>query len=195
LSGCPTTPRRTFSQANSDLSGCLGAPCKTVGLAYPGSNPGPATTSCDVLELAKLSSRPILPRAAGCGSGCPYAARCAQYVPNLARCRSASSARPWHVLVLARHGGFLDAPLGFVLLPGDALRECLPREPAGQMRESGESSTGHNRETAGRANDYPRHQGLQPGTASPSGGCIEGAANRAGLTAGPRSASCRLDAA
>jgi hypothetical protein len=34
-------------------------------------------------------------------------------------------------------------------------RERLPREPAGQMRESGENSTGHNRETTDRANDYP----------------------------------------
>ena len=39
------------------------------------------------------------------------------------------------------------------------------------------------------------HQGPQPGPASPSGGCIEGEANRACLTAGPGSASCRLDAA
>jgi hypothetical protein len=44
------------------------------------------------------------------------------------------------------------------------------------------------------AADRP-HQGPQPSTTSPSGGCIEGEANRAGLTAGPGSASCRLDAA
>jgi hypothetical protein len=44
------------------------------------------------------------------------------------------------------------------------------------------------------AADRP-HPGPQPGTASPPGGCIEGEANRAGLTAGPGSASCRLDAA
>jgi len=40
-----TTLRRTFSQVNGDLSGCPGAPCKTVGLAYDGSNPSPTTTS------------------------------------------------------------------------------------------------------------------------------------------------------
>jgi hypothetical protein len=34
-------------------------------------------------------------------------------------------------------------------------RERLPTELAGQMRESGGSSTGHNRETTRRANDYP----------------------------------------
>jgi len=39
------------------------------------------------------------------------------------------------------------------------------------------------------------HQGPQPGAASRSGGCGDGEANRAGLTAGPGSASCRLDAA
>jgi hypothetical protein len=44
------------------------------------------------------------------------------------------------------------------------------------------------------AADRP-HQGPQPSTTSPSGECIEGEANRAGLTAGPGSASCRLDAA
>ena len=33
-------------------------------------------------------------------------------------------------------------------------RERLPREPAGQMRESGGSSTGDDRETTGRADDY-----------------------------------------
>ena len=41
-------------------------------------------------------------------------------------------------------------------------RERLPREPAGQMRESGGSSTGHNRETTGRANDYPCTEGRSP---------------------------------
>src|SRR6266487_1268134 len=41
-------------------------------------------------------------------------------------------------------------------------RERLPREPAGQMRESGGSSTGHNRETTGRANDYPFTEGRSP---------------------------------
>src|SRR5258708_11263062 len=41
-------------------------------------------------------------------------------------------------------------------------RERLPREPAGQMRESGGSSTGHNRETTGRANDYPFTKGRSP---------------------------------
>ena len=41
-------------------------------------------------------------------------------------------------------------------------RERLPREPAGQMRESGESSTGHNRETTGRANDYSFTKGRNP---------------------------------
>jgi hypothetical protein len=41
-------------------------------------------------------------------------------------------------------------------------RERLPREPAGQMRESGGSSTGHNRETTGRANDYPVTEGCSP---------------------------------
>jgi hypothetical protein len=44
------------------------------------------------------------------------------------------------------------------------------------------------------AADRP-HPGPEPGPASPSGGCIEGEANRADLTAGPGSASCRLDAA
>ena len=44
------------------------------------------------------------------------------------------------------------------------------------------------------AADRP-HQRPQPGTAAPSGGCGEGEANRAGLTAGPGPASCRLDAA
>ena len=39
------------------------------------------------------------------------------------------------------------------------------------------------------------HPRPQPRTASPSGGCNDGEANRAGLTAGPESASCRLDAA
>jgi hypothetical protein len=38
-------------------------------------------------------------------------------------------------------------------------RERLPREPAGQMRESGGSSTGHDRETMGRAKDYPFTEG------------------------------------
>ena len=38
-------------------------------------------------------------------------------------------------------------------------RERLRREPAGQMRESGGSSTGHNRETTGRADDYPFTKG------------------------------------
>lgn len=38
-------------------------------------------------------------------------------------------------------------------------RERLPRELAGQMRESGGSSTGHNRETTGPANDYPFTEG------------------------------------
>src|SRR5512133_1477990 len=41
-------------------------------------------------------------------------------------------------------------------------RERLPREPAGQMRESGGSSTGHNRETTGRANNYPFTGGRSP---------------------------------
>src|SRR6266851_5244350 len=41
-------------------------------------------------------------------------------------------------------------------------RERLPREPAGQMRESGGDSTGHNRETTGRANDYPFTKGRTP---------------------------------
>src|SRR5436190_1891352 len=41
-------------------------------------------------------------------------------------------------------------------------RERLPREPAGQMRESGGSSTGHNRQTTGRANDYPFTEGRSP---------------------------------
>jgi hypothetical protein len=41
-------------------------------------------------------------------------------------------------------------------------RERLPREPAGQMRESGGNSTGHNRETTGRANDAPFTQGRSP---------------------------------
>jgi hypothetical protein len=41
-------------------------------------------------------------------------------------------------------------------------RERLPTEPAGQMRESGGSSTGHNRETTGRANDYPFTEGRSP---------------------------------
>jgi hypothetical protein len=41
-------------------------------------------------------------------------------------------------------------------------RERLPREPAGQMRESGGSSTGHNRETTSRANDYPSTEGHSP---------------------------------
>src|SRR5260370_35856753 len=41
-------------------------------------------------------------------------------------------------------------------------RERRPREPAGQMRESGGSSTGHNRETTGRANDYPFTKGRSP---------------------------------
>src|SRR6266852_87488 len=41
-------------------------------------------------------------------------------------------------------------------------RERLPREPAGQMRESGGSSTGHNHETTGRANDYPFTKGRSP---------------------------------
>ena len=44
------------------------------------------------------------------------------------------------------------------------------------------------------APDRP-HQRPQPGTTSPSGGCIEGEADRAGLTAGPGTASCRIDAA
>ena len=41
-------------------------------------------------------------------------------------------------------------------------RERLPREPAGQMRESGGSSTGRNRETTGGANDYPVTKGRSP---------------------------------
>src|SRR6478736_8172190 len=41
-------------------------------------------------------------------------------------------------------------------------RERLPREPVGQMRESGGSSTGHNRQTTGRANDYPFTKGRSP---------------------------------
>jgi hypothetical protein len=41
-------------------------------------------------------------------------------------------------------------------------RERLPTEPAGQMRESGGSSTGHNRETTGRANNYPFTGGRSP---------------------------------
>jgi len=41
-------------------------------------------------------------------------------------------------------------------------RQRLPREPAGQMRESGGSSTGHNRETTGRANDYLFTEGRSP---------------------------------
>jgi hypothetical protein len=41
-------------------------------------------------------------------------------------------------------------------------RERLPTEPAGQMRESGGSSTGHNRETTRRANDYPFTEGRSP---------------------------------
>jgi hypothetical protein len=44
------------------------------------------------------------------------------------------------------------------------------------------------------AADRP-HPGPQPRTTSPSGGCIEGEANRAGPTARAGSASCRLDAA
>ena len=42
------------------------------------------------------------------------------------------------------------------------------------------------------AADRP-HPGPQPRTPAASGGCIEGEANRAGPTAGPGSASCRLD--
>lgn len=38
-------------------------------------------------------------------------------------------------------------------------RERLPRELAGQMRESGGSSAEHDRETAGRANDSPFTKG------------------------------------
>ena len=41
-------------------------------------------------------------------------------------------------------------------------RERLPREPAGQMRESGGSSTGRKRETPGRADDYPLAEGRSP---------------------------------
>jgi hypothetical protein len=41
-------------------------------------------------------------------------------------------------------------------------RERLQREPAGQMRESGGSSTGRNRETTGRANDYLLAEGRSP---------------------------------
>jgi hypothetical protein len=41
-------------------------------------------------------------------------------------------------------------------------RERLLREPAGQMRESGGSSTGHNRETTGRAHDPPSTEGRSP---------------------------------
>src|SRR5256885_12176660 len=41
-------------------------------------------------------------------------------------------------------------------------REPQPREPAGQMRESGGSSTGRKRETTGRANDYPLAEGRSP---------------------------------
>jgi hypothetical protein len=41
-------------------------------------------------------------------------------------------------------------------------REGLPRELAGHMRESGESSTELNRETTGRADDYPFTKGRNP---------------------------------
>ena len=41
-------------------------------------------------------------------------------------------------------------------------RERLPRELAGQMRESGGSSAGHDRGTTGRANDYPSTKGRSP---------------------------------
>src|SRR5215472_11874667 len=41
-------------------------------------------------------------------------------------------------------------------------RERLPSEPAGQMRESGGNSTGHNRETIGQADDYPVTNGRSP---------------------------------
>src|SRR5690348_10138265 len=47
-------------------------------------------------------------------------------------------------------------------------RERLPREPAGQMRESGGNSTGHNRETTGRANDDPVTQGRSPAPPPPT---------------------------
>jgi hypothetical protein len=40
--------------------------------------------------------------------------------------------------------------------------ERRPREPAGQMRESGGSSTGHNRETTGRADDHSLTKGRSP---------------------------------
>ena len=43
--------------------------------------------------------------------GCPYAPRCAQYVPKFGSL----------LLVVPRPRGFLDAALGFVLLAGDAL--------------------------------------------------------------------------
>src|SRR6266480_1125311 len=41
-------------------------------------------------------------------------------------------------------------------------RERLPRELAGQMRESGGSSAGHDRGTSGQANDYPSTKGCSP---------------------------------
>src|SRR5215471_15369487 len=41
-------------------------------------------------------------------------------------------------------------------------RERLQREPAGQMRESGGSSTEHNRETTSRANDNAFTKGRSP---------------------------------
>jgi hypothetical protein len=41
-------------------------------------------------------------------------------------------------------------------------QERLPRELAGQMRESGGSSAGHDRGTTGRANDYPFTKGSSP---------------------------------
>jgi len=100
--------------------------CKTVGLAYPGSNPGPATTSGDPLELARCSSRLILLRVAVCRRRCPYAGRRVKYVPKF------GGSAPDHLLVVPRPCGFLDAALGFVLLAGDALG--VAQEPLGHAQ-------------------------------------------------------------
>src|SRR5215472_4658680 len=127
-----------------------GAVCKTVGLAYPGSNPGPATTSGNAPELARLSSGLILSHAAVCGLRHPHAGRCVKYVPKF------GGLAPDHLLVVPRPRGFLDAALGFVLLAGDALGVDTQQYVHAVARPVGCLGGGHSRVQPGGNRRVPQ---------------------------------------
>jgi hypothetical protein len=84
---CTECPMTSFAQVNGHVERQAGAYCKTVGSAYPGSNPGPATTSENspwpacTRSGASLSGLSAAVARGGCDRA-PVAAR-PKYVPKL----------------------------------------------------------------------------------------------------------------